>query len=86
MSSHTNYGTVDVKSIEMENDIVSNHANGKSTTIRYAQNASDIVLTLKAVSADADILSSESTVSALKVDVNGGTATLCRRRPVFNLW
>ena len=71
-----NYAKVKAKSVDVERDIVSHNNDGStSTTLRFTNtNTADRILTIPAISANANVMTSESSLAPDKLNINGATA------------
>lgn len=69
-----NFGELTALKYKCKLDLKFQTDNTSSTTIRATDGTGDKVLTIPALSSNANMLTSESSVSADKVDINGATA------------
>ena len=74
MTTLDNYGELTALKFKAKNDVTFQTANANSTILRATDGSGDQVLTIPALSGNANLVTSESTLAADKVDINGATA------------
>ena len=74
MTTLDNYGELTALKFKAKNDITFQTADSNSTVLRATDGSGDQVLTIPALSGNANLVTSESSLAADKVDINGATA------------
>ncbi len=74
MTTLSTFGELTTKALKCETDVTFQTANANSTILRATDGSGDQVITIPAQSGNSNLLTSESSVAAAKVDINGATA------------
>jgi len=74
MTDLDNYGELTALKFKAKNDLTFQTANANSTVIRATDGSGDQIITIAAQSGNSSLLTSESSLAAAKVDINGATA------------
>jgi hypothetical protein len=74
MTTLSTYGELTTKSLKCESDLTFQTADANSTILRATDGSGDQVISIPAQSGNSSLLTTESSVAAAKVDVNGATA------------
>lgn len=74
MTTLDNYGELTALKFKAKNDVTFQTANANSTVLRATDGSGDQILTIPALSGNANMVTSESTLAADKVNINGATA------------
>ena len=74
MTTLSTFGALTTKSLKCETDITFQTADANSTVLRATDGSGDQVITIPAQSGNSSLLTSESSVAAAKLDINGASA------------
>ena len=74
MTTLSTYGELTTKALKCETDLTFQTADANSTILRATDGSGDQVISIPAQSGNSSLLTTESSVAATKVDVNGATA------------
>tara|TARA_Y100001938_G_C8075778_1_gene425967 strand:+ start:433 stop:1329 length:897 start_codon:yes stop_codon:yes gene_type:complete len=74
MTTLSTYGALTTKSLKCETDLTFQTANSNSTVLRATDGSGDQIITIAAQSGNSTLLTTESSVAAAKVDINGASA------------
>ena len=74
MTTLSTFGALTTKSLKCETDLTFQTANANSTVLRATDGSGDQVITIPAQSGNSSLLTTESSVAAAKVDINGAGA------------
>ena len=74
MTTLSTFGELTTKALKCETDLTFQTADANSTVLRATDGSGDQVITIPAQSGNSSLLTTESSVAAAKVDVNGATA------------
>ncbi len=74
MTTLSTFGELTTKALKCETDVTFQTANANSTILRATDSSGDQIITIPAQSGNSNLLTSESSVAAAKVDINGASA------------
>ena len=74
MTTLSTYGELTTKALKCETDLTFQTADANSTILRATDGSGDQVITIDAQSGNSTLLTSESSVAAAKVDINGASS------------
>jgi len=74
MTTLSTFGELTTKALKCETDLTFQTANANSTVLRATDASGDQIITIPAQSGNSSLLTTESSVSAAKVDINGASA------------